>query len=101
MFELLGLQEYAGDSIILLLLGVVVIGAAIGYITDIVMGDRGFGPLGNGLLTILGAAVGLYVRHSFFGTMQPGDAALTAVFAAASATLLLLLLGVVKHWVQD
>lgn len=101
MIAYLGLGEYSGSLLLLLALGVCIAGMVTGYITDAVMGDRGFGPFGNGMLTVLGAAVGLYVRHTFFGRMSPGDVATTAIFAAAAATLLLLVLGVAKHWVQD
>lgn len=101
MLELLRIQYISSDTLMLLALCIIGIGAVIGYITDSVMGERGFGPIGNGMLVILGAFVGIYIRHAFFRDMDPGDVAITGIFAAASATLLLMLLGLVKHWVQD
>ena len=49
----------------------------------------------------MGAFIGVHVRNAYFGLTSPGDIAITAIFAAAAATLLLMLLGVAKHWVQD
>ena len=101
MLQALRLDQYTSDTLMLIILGIVLVGVAIGYVTDFVMKDRGFGAIGNGALVILGIGAGVYIRNVFFGTMSPGDFTLTGIFAAATATLLLLLLGVAKHWVQD
>ncbi|MGE3646262.1 MAG: hypothetical protein AB7F96_20645, partial [Beijerinckiaceae bacterium] len=93
MLKALQLENYNSDVLLLLLCGIAIAAAVIGFVTDSVMGDRGFGPVGNGLLVLLGAIVGVYVRNAYFGLMQPGDLAITGIFAAASATLLLMLLG--------
>ncbi len=101
MLEALRLDHYPRDILLYVLLAVIICGFIVGYVTDIVMGDRGFGPFGNGTLAVFGAAVGIYIRNNFFGRMDPGDILITGVFASSSATLLLLLLGLAKHWVQD
>ena len=101
MLELLQLDGYSTGTLGLLLCLVVGGGLVVGFVTDGVMGARGFGAGGNAMLVILGALVGIYIRNAYFGYMEPGDMAMTGIFAAASATLLLMILGVAKHWVQE
>ena len=100
MLQTLRIEQLSTDALILLTLLAIVAGAVIGYLTDVVMKDRGFGPFGNGLLAILGAAVGLHVRLTIFGTLKPGDIALTCIFATATATLMLLIFGVIKSFAR-
>ena len=101
MLQFLKLDHYSSDVLTLIFFGTVIAGVVIGYLTDAVMGERGFGPVGNGALAVLGGLVGIFIRNAYFGRMNPGDLWLTSIFAVSAATLLLLLLGVVKHWVQD
>ena len=101
MLEILQLDTYSNDTLTLMMVFVLIGGLAIGFICDRVMGDRGFGPAGNALLVIFGAFVGIYIRNAYFGNMDPGDMAMTGIFAAASATLMLMLLGVAKHFVTE
>ena len=49
MLQLLGLDQYSPDILAMIVLGVAIAGLVIGYITDLVMSDRGFGPYGNRL----------------------------------------------------
>jgi len=101
MLQILGLDQYSPDILAITALGVAIAGLGIGLVTDSVMSDRGFGPYGNGFLAILGAVTGIYTRYSFFGWMRGQEVLIIGSFAAATATLMLLLLGVAKHWVQD
>ena len=101
MAEFLKLDQYPADVLWILTFLIIGGGTVVGYITDAVMGNRGFGPIGNGVLVIMGTFFGVHVRNAYFGLTSPGDIAITAIFAAAAATLLLMLLGVAKHWVQD
>ncbi len=101
MLQFLRLDYYSSEMLLLLLLSVSIGGFVVGYITDAVMGGLGFGPFGNGLLAVLGAMIGVYVRNHFFARMEVGDVFITALFAAMTATLLLLLLGFIKNKVQD
>jgi hypothetical protein len=101
MAEFLKLDQYPADVLWILTFLIIGGGTVVGYITDAVMGNRGFGPISNGVLVIMGTFIGVHVRNAYFGLTSPGDIAITAIFAAAAATLLLMLLGVAKHWVQD
>jgi hypothetical protein len=64
------------------------------------MGDRGFGPFGNGILAIFGAAMGVYFRHAYFYRLYGDEIVITAVMAEIFATILLLCLSVVKRLTQ-
>lgn len=101
MLALLQLDKYPSDALMMIVFAILIAGAIVGYVTDTVMGNRGFGPFGNGMLVIFGAFIGIYLRNAYFGLMEPGDIAVTGIFAAASATLLLMLLGLAKHWIQE
>jgi len=101
MLEALVIEGLTADFLLLLAFVAIIVGVLMGYLTDAIMGSRGFGPFGNGMLILLGSVIGIYVRYAYFGSLQPGDAALTSLFAAASASLVLLLLGFAKYWVQE
>jgi hypothetical protein len=101
MLQILGLDQYSPDILAITALGVAIAGLGIGLVTDSVMSDRGFGPYGNGFLAILGGVTGIYTRHAFFGWLRGQEVLIIGSFAIATATLMLLLLGVAKHWVQD
>ena len=101
MLQLLGLDQYSPDMLAWIALGVAIAGLIVGYITDTVMSDRGFGPFGNGFLVVLGGFTGIYTRYAFFGWLRGQEVVIIGSFAVATATLMLLLLGVAKHWVQD
>lgn len=98
------LAQFGGYPLYVIVLAAVaaVIGGGIaGQLTDAVMGDAGFGAFGNAVLTILGVFIGVYVRTALFGRLYSKDLIVTSVFAAAAATAILLILGVVKHFMQD
>jgi uncharacterized membrane protein YeaQ/YmgE (transglycosylase-associated protein family) len=101
MLQFLDPDNYSPQLLYLVVLGVVSAGIFAGYITDLIMGDRGFGFFGNGFLAILGAATGIYTRYAFFGWLRGQDMLVTGIFALAATILLLLLLGFAKNWVQD
>jgi uncharacterized membrane protein YeaQ/YmgE (transglycosylase-associated protein family) len=101
MLQYLDPDNYSPQLLYLIVIGVVSAGILAGYITDLIMGERGFGFIGNGILAILGAATGIYTRYAFFGWVRGEDMLVTGSFALAATTLLLLLLGFAKNWVQD
>ncbi len=75
-------------------------GLVSGYISDLVMGHRGFGFFGNGFLAILGGGTGAYTRYALFGWLQGREILITEAFAVSTATLILVLFGLGKRWVQ-
>jgi uncharacterized membrane protein YeaQ/YmgE (transglycosylase-associated protein family) len=100
VLAMLGLENF--DSVFLLIVAIAALigGAVIGYVTDIIMGDRGFGAFGNAILAIFGAALGVYFRHVYFYRLYGDEIVITAVMAEIFATALLLCLGLVKRLTQ-
>ena len=100
MLNVLGLGYYSSTELMAMLLIFGIGSAVLGFITDAVMGERGFGPFGNGFLTVLGASIGIHYRLALLGPVGSRDIILVGISAAASATVMLLILGVVKRYVH-
>lgn len=101
MSDYLSVDYYDNTELLFMLLTFSICGIVFGTVTDLVMKDRGFGVVGNGLLAMFGAFIGVYTREHFFGRMLTGDLMVTIISAACAATAILLILGVVKHWAVD
>jgi uncharacterized membrane protein YeaQ/YmgE (transglycosylase-associated protein family) len=101
VLAILGLQNF--DSVFLLIVAIAALigGAVVGYMTDMIMGERGFGPFGNATLAIFGAILGVYFRHAYFYRLYGDEVVITAVMAEVFATALLLCLGLVKRLTQS
>jgi uncharacterized membrane protein YeaQ/YmgE (transglycosylase-associated protein family) len=101
VLAILGLENF--DSVFLLVVAIAALigGAIIGYVTDMIMGERGFGPFGNAMLAIFGAVLGVYFRHAYFYRLYGDEIVITAVMAEVFATVLLLGLGLVKRLTQS
>ena len=95
------LDQISTEALALLIFVTAIIGMFIGYITDFVLGNRGFGPGGNAFLAILGCVVGIYTRSTYFGPTSLDETLVTGGLAASSATVMLLMLGIIKHWAMD
>ena len=101
MLYYLRLDELSSTTLLLLMAAIGLCGLLIGAVTDAIMGDRGFGTIGNGLLTIMGCVIGVYAEFVFLGPAYFQDVMMTALAAATGAAALLLTFGTIKHWVQD
>jgi hypothetical protein len=100
MLHILGLEDF--DSVFLIAIGIAILvgGAVVGYLTDMIMGDRGFGPFGNGGLAIIGGFLGVYARNAYFYRLHGDEMLITAIAAEICATGLLLGFGFAKRWAQ-
>ncbi len=96
MLQLLDPSNYSLSMLAVIGFGVICGGSIAGYVTDMVMGERGFGFFGNASLAMLGCGSGIYTRHVFFGWWQGEETLIVGIFAASMATLILLLFGLVK-----
>ena len=96
MLQLLDPDNYSADVLAFIAFGVTVAGLIVGHVTNLIMGERGFGLFGNGFLAMLGCGTGIYARHVFFGWMQGEETLIVGIFALSTATLILLLFGFVK-----
>jgi len=101
LLQSLGIEQLTPVVLALIVAGMILGGILIGAITDAVMTDRGFGMFGNGLLAVMGSVIGMHAKYAFLGPAYARDLALTGIAAAAGATAMLLIFGVIKHWVQD
>jgi len=101
VFYILRLDELSASSLAFLAAIIGLAGLLIGTVTDAIMGDRGFGVVGNALLTIMGCVIGVYAEFVFLGPAYVQDLLMTALAAATGAAAMLLTFGVIKHWVQD
>ena len=97
MANFLGLSHYPTSDLIIMGIIFSISAAVIGYITDVVMGDSGFGPFGNGFLSVLGAVVAIHYRNFMLGPIASQETMMVGMSAAACATAMLLLLGGVKR----
>jgi uncharacterized membrane protein YeaQ/YmgE (transglycosylase-associated protein family) len=98
MLHALGLENFDSVFLMAVCIAILVGGAVVGYLTDVIMGERGFGPFGNGALAIMGALLGVYARNAYFYRLQGDEMLITAIAAEICATGLLLSLGFAKRW---
>ncbi|HWG03840.1 MAG TPA: hypothetical protein VG271_02385 [Beijerinckiaceae bacterium] len=96
MLQLLDPGNYSVSMLAVIGFGVICGGSVAGYVTDMIMGERGFGFFGNAFLTMSGCGSGIYTRHVFFGWWQGEETLIVGTFALSTATLILLLFGLVK-----
>lgn len=101
MLQMLDFGNYSREALMLMAVASMIAIFLIGYITDAVLAERGFGPFGNGGLAVVGALVGIYTRQTYFGHSSGDEILITGGLAACAATAMLLALGIVKHWVSD
>ena len=98
MLHVLGLENFDSVFLMAVCIAILVGGAVVGYLTDMIMGERGFGPVGNGALAIMGALLGVYARNTYFYHLRGDEMLITAIAAEVCATVLLLSLGFAKRW---
>ena len=95
------IEQLSRETIMVLLLAAGAIILIIGTMTDWIMGGRGFGPLGNGLLIAMGCGLGLVMQTEILGPVRTSDASISAIIAGISATVFLVTFSMAKHWLQD
>jgi uncharacterized membrane protein YeaQ/YmgE (transglycosylase-associated protein family) len=72
------------------------IGAVAGWLAGLLMKGGGFGLIGNIIVGIIGAIVGGYV-FSYFGISVAAGIIGSIIKATAGASLLLLIVGIIKR----
>lgn len=101
MLAMLQLDRYSPEVLLLLFFFIGTGTYVVGTVTDMVMRERGYGPVGNGCLAVMGCFFGIYSRNAYFSHAFGNDLVITGVSSAASAIAILLIFGVLKHWVTD
>lgn len=87
-------------DLLILLLFVAIAGVVMGFLTDALMRQQGFGPLGNGLIVTLGGVIGVYYRGLVFGPAAAQHSYAIAFSAVGAATLILLTVGIAKRFLK-
>jgi hypothetical protein len=97
MLESLGLGNASSDDLIVIAVAAALGGTLLGIVSDAVMGRRGFGIVGNGLLIDLGMAGAAVVLHRLPNWHITGIVPVAA-FMFAGATAALLVFGTLKNF---
>lgn len=98
MLETLGLQHLSSDAIYTALAFAVVASIVHGWAVDSVIGDAGFGMIGNSILSLFGGLIGAWTwvvflhQKPFFGS----DVVNVLMFGVAGAMVLLIALAFVR-----
>ena len=88
---------YSGGELLLFAYFVSVAAAFFGYIADCVLRDRGFGPIGNGVVMVLGWLVALMTWSAQVAPIQYLDGVRGLVLMCSAGTIALLLGGLFKR----
>ena len=87
-------------DILFLLLFVSIAGVVMGFLTDALMRQQGFGPIGNGLIVTMGGVIGVYYRGLVFGPAASQHSYAIAFSAVGAATLILISFGLAKRFLK-
>jgi hypothetical protein len=96
MLQSLGLEGVSTGDLVIVAIAAAMGGTLLGIVSDAIMGRRGFGVLGNGLLIDLGMAGAAVVLHRLPGWHITGTIPIAA-FMLGGATLALVLFGTLKN----
>lgn len=79
-----------------LILIVIVVCMASGFLIDAAMKNLGLGPMANGIVALVGVFVGIYLRYRLIGSRFGDDAFLTVGFGLGFAVLVFLALALAR-----
>lgn len=94
LFEL---QQMSSLELLLLTLFLLVGFFIAGFVLDAILQKDGFGPYWNGLVAMLGVALGLSIRSRFFALTSPYDPAFTMAIVLGTLVAMLMLLSAVRN----
>lgn len=94
LFEL---QQMSSLELLLLTLFLLVGFFIAGFVLDAILQKDGFGPYWNGLVAILGVALGLSIRSRFFASISPYDPAFTMAIVLGTLVAMLMLLSALRN----
>jgi uncharacterized membrane protein YeaQ/YmgE (transglycosylase-associated protein family) len=99
MLVSLGLETVPTEMLYFLAFMAIAASIAFGWTTDLILKDRGFGPLGNALIGIIGAFLGpriwfIGLRH---GALLGADPGTLLACAGAGGSLLLVAAALLKR----
>ena len=97
MLAALGLSGLPYDAIMTIFGGLVLVGVVCGWLTDLILGKMGFGVVGNAILTVSSALIGMAMFSMRNGPLRMHDASLSIGIAAVSAVCVLILVAAFKR----
>ena len=90
------LRELSGFEFAFFVLALIIGTLVAGFFADAMTQRLGFGPIPNGILALIGACGGVYLRYRWFALYRADDAIVTITMAIAGAFVLLFVLILVK-----
>jgi len=96
---MLGLPDFPLVSLVLFLAIVFVVTMMFGWISDLLLGDGGFGIAINGALVLFGAIAGTLISRRLGLVVGPGTTATAALVATGSGLFTLIFFGAIRRWV--
>jgi hypothetical protein len=79
-----------------LVLIVIIVSLATGFVMDVITQRSGFGTIANGILALIGVCAGIYLRYRLLAPYRADELVLTSGFAAGTAFVLFLALSFAK-----
>ena len=96
------LLETYDDAALLTLAFIAIAGSSVvGIVVDRVMQKRGFGAIGNAFLIMSGVFASLAISYDQLGSIRAEDSNRLILVASSCATLVLLVCGVLKSYLQE
>ncbi len=100
MLSFIGLDFLPQETLVGLLIMTVVAAVAVGWISDAIMGSSGYGVVGNGFLTLIGAFTGLAGWRQSAGPLLPRQMPWIIAAAGFGALAILMLFALFKRAVR-
>lgn len=94
------IYHHSREDLLILAFFITVGATVIGWIIDVVMRDRGFGVIGNGLLIFLGALSGALVAQMIGSIPSIPETHRIMLFSASTSALILVFFCTVKSWIS-
>jgi hypothetical protein len=90
------INDLSGVDWVLFGLIIFVVASGAGFIVHAIMKEAGFGPLANGVIALVAALGGCWIRYRFLAHAPGNDMAITALFAMGTPLLVLYTMGTVN-----
>lgn len=97
---MLKLDMFSDSDLFIMAMIALTVSIILGLLADVLMGDRGFGPVRNGALILTGGFAGIVLRSLYYPVPNSQLLVASVLAAIGAATLALAVAGVAKTLVQ-
>lgn len=97
---MLKLDMFSDSDLFIMAMIALTVSMILGLLADLLMGDRGFGPVRNAGLIMAGGFVGIVLRSLYYPVPNSQLLVASVLAAIGAATLALVVAGVAKTLVQ-